>query len=74
MMFIDFIDDDGILVQQVQRDRNTWNTIQDPNFSFFSWTMNNKKQRIEREQKSKKNEWRSNNEQNKLTTTINEQQ
>ncbi len=35
------IDDDGILLQQVQQDQNTWNTIQDQNWIFFFWTMNN---------------------------------
>jgi hypothetical protein len=41
MMFIDLLDDD------VQRDRNTWNTIQDQNWIFtgehenWTWKLNN---------------------------------
>ncbi len=38
-------DDEQVLHVLLERDRNTWNTIQDQNWIFFSWTMNNEKQK-----------------------------
>ncbi len=70
------IDGDGILVQQVQ-----WlNEIEIPgiqsririeSLSFEQWTTNKWKAKNKVEQK---NEWRSNNEQYKWTTMINDEQ
>jgi hypothetical protein len=51
------------LLEQEQRDRNTWNTVQDQNWSTFFSTMNKKQieQRINQIE----------HEQNKWTTTMN---
>jgi hypothetical protein len=37
-------DDEQVLHVQLERDRNTWKTIQDQNWIFFSWTMNNEQE------------------------------
>ncbi len=61
-VYLTCIDDDEQVLhqQQVEQDRNTWNVIQDQNWIFSFWTMNNEqwnaKETNENKSRTKKDE------------------
>jgi hypothetical protein len=63
------IDDDDTSCTMVQKDQNTWNTIQDQNWIFFFWTTNNEQWKAKEsngKQKSNKRQMKVKQQQNKL--------